>query len=63
MEFLKKLLNKDPVVRITVNDALQHPFIKLCNESENIIFDDNDNENQVSLNLCKSNLNLKYFSN
>ena len=44
MEFLKKLLNKDPVVRITVNDALQHPFIKLCNESENIIFDDNDNE-------------------
>eukprot|EP00828_Plagiopyla_frontata_P025357 TRINITY_DN3240_c0_g1_i1.p1 TRINITY_DN3240_c0_g1~~TRINITY_DN3240_c0_g1_i1.p1 ORF type:complete len:239 (+),score=37.04 TRINITY_DN3240_c0_g1_i1:245-961(+) len=40
---------KDPVRRITVNDAMQHPFIKLCDQSENIIFDDDNEKSSISL--------------
>ena len=45
---MKKLLERNPVMRMTVGEALAHPFIKCSEESENIVSDDDDGHNLAS---------------
>jgi len=47
-DFLKKLLELNPVIRITVSEAMQHPFLKLSDMSENIVFDDEEDGPGIS---------------
>ena len=60
LDLLKKMLDIDPNKRITVDEALQHPFFNDFDEEENLI---NFEENNDTVNYNYFRANNKFFGN
>eukprot|EP00828_Plagiopyla_frontata_P024342 TRINITY_DN3107_c0_g1_i1.p2 TRINITY_DN3107_c0_g1~~TRINITY_DN3107_c0_g1_i1.p2 ORF type:complete len:303 (-),score=67.62 TRINITY_DN3107_c0_g1_i1:120-1028(-) len=58
MDFLQKILKKEPKNRITVNEALEHKFIQMNMPSENISSDAEDDVNAIQ-EFMKKNQSLE----
>ncbi|KAH8740330.1 hypothetical protein FG386_002842 [Cryptosporidium ryanae] len=58
--FIESLVNPDPIKRMSIKEALEHPFLRDVNEKENIVLDDWGRRSCINNNIkSKQNISVK----